>query len=253
MIPWTIRKSSAPYRWSSTSTRRSWPNRVGAASVAAALDGYAPPFACTLDRQDPVVAIVSGGNIALEKLTLPMRIEPFDMERMQSTWENLVEYDMSESGVRPLTLRELVEMGFDLEAFLDQPLGYSQSNGTPELRERMAALYPGAHGGPHRGHQRHVRSELPRRSEPAPRRAIAFAIEVPNYMQMPGVARSLGANVQPIPPAPGHGLGAGLGRVRAGRHPETRLVYLSNPNNPTGSVLSDSAMERIVGAATTGA
>ena len=64
------------------------------------------------------------------------------MERMQSTWENLVDYDMSESGVRPLTLRELVEMGFDLDAFLDQPLGYSQSNGTVELRERIAALYP---------------------------------------------------------------------------------------------------------------
>ena len=30
-----------------------------------------------------------------------MSIELFEMERMQSTWENLVEYDMSESGVRP--------------------------------------------------------------------------------------------------------------------------------------------------------
>ena len=73
-----------------------------------------------------------------------MRIETFDMERMQSTWENLVDYDMSESGVRPLTLRELTTMGFDLESFLDEPLGYSQSNGTIELRERVAALYPGA-------------------------------------------------------------------------------------------------------------
>ena len=53
-----------------------------------------------------------------------MKIETFEMERMQSTWENLVDYDMSESGVRPLTLRELGEMGFDLEAFLDEPLGY---------------------------------------------------------------------------------------------------------------------------------
>ena len=52
-----------------------------------------------------------------------MPIELFAMERMQSTWENLVDYDMSESGVRPLTLRELVAMGFDLDAFLDQPLG----------------------------------------------------------------------------------------------------------------------------------
>src|SRR5919206_1055399 len=74
-----------------------------------------------------------------------MRIETFEMERMQSTWENIVDYDMSESGVRPLTMRELVEMGFDLDAFLDQPLGYSQSNGTIALRERIAALYDGAH------------------------------------------------------------------------------------------------------------
>ena len=69
-----------------------------------------------------------------------MPIELFEMERMQSTWENLVDYDMSESGVRPLTLRELTGMGFDLESFLDVPLGYSQSNGTIELRERIAAL-----------------------------------------------------------------------------------------------------------------
>src|SRR5262249_24970819 len=73
-----------------------------------------------------------------------MKIETFEMERMQSTWENLVAYDMSESGVRPLTLRELTDMGFDLEAFRDQPLGYSQSNGTIELSERIAAIYPGA-------------------------------------------------------------------------------------------------------------
>src|ERR1700741_3234280 len=71
-------------------------------------------------------------------------IELFEMERMQSTWENLVDYDLSESGVRPLTLRELVDMGFDLEAFLDQPLGYSQSNGTLELRELLTAIYPGS-------------------------------------------------------------------------------------------------------------
>ena len=35
-------------------------------------------------------------------------------------------------------------MGFDLDGFLDEPLGYSQSNGTLELRQRIAALYPGA-------------------------------------------------------------------------------------------------------------
>ena len=36
-----------------------------------------------------------------------MKIEKFEMERMQSTWENLVEMDLSESGIRPVSLREL--------------------------------------------------------------------------------------------------------------------------------------------------
>jgi hypothetical protein len=31
-----------------------------------------------------------------------MKIEVFEMERMQSTWENVVEYDLSESGVLPV-------------------------------------------------------------------------------------------------------------------------------------------------------
>jgi len=73
-----------------------------------------------------------------------MKIEVFEMERMQSTWENVVEYDLSESGVLPVSLRELVEMGFDLDWALDTPLTYSQGNGTPELREALSRLYPGA-------------------------------------------------------------------------------------------------------------
>src|SRR3954468_22858355 len=127
-----------------------------------------------------------------------MSIELFEMERMQSTWETIVDYDMSESGVRPLTLREIVEMGFDLEAFLDEPLGYSQSNGTIELRERIAAIYPGATveqievtNGTSEANYLVALSLL--------RQGDAFAMEVPNYMQLPGVARSLGAQVIAFP------------------------------------------------------
>src|ERR1044071_2054401 len=72
-----------------------------------------------------------------------MRLPTFEMERMQSTWENLVDYDMSESGVRPLTLRELTQMGFNLDDVMDVPLGYSQSNGTIQLREILTKQYPG--------------------------------------------------------------------------------------------------------------
>ena len=39
----------------------------------------------------------------------PMRLEQFAMERMQSTYENQVEFNLSESGVHPLRLGELVD------------------------------------------------------------------------------------------------------------------------------------------------
>ena len=68
-----------------------------------------------------------------------MKVEQFAMERMQSTWENLVDYNLSESGVHPLTPRELVDG--DIDVVLDQPLVYTQSNGTVRLREQICALY----------------------------------------------------------------------------------------------------------------
>ena len=167
------------------------------------------------------------------------------MERMQSTWENLVEYDMSESGVRPLTLRELAEMGFDLDAFLDQPLGYSQSNGTIELRERIAALYPGADVD--RVEVTNGTSEanyLVALSQLAP--GDALAMELPNYMQIPGVARSLGATVRPFRLRQDDDWEPDWEEFDRAVERGAKLVYVSNPNNPTGAVLSDEAMTRIV-------
>ena len=72
-----------------------------------------------------------------------MKIEIFEMERMQSTWENVVEYNLSESGVHPLTLKELLTPE-EIEDLAGVEIGYTQTNGTPPLRENIARLYPGA-------------------------------------------------------------------------------------------------------------
>ncbi len=174
-------------------------------------------------------------------------IERFEMERMQSTWENIVDYDMSESGVRPLTLRELVAMGFDLEEFLDQPLGYSQSNGTIELRERIAAIYPRSTldqievtNGTSEANYLVALSLL--------RPGDVFAMELPNYLQIPGVAKSLGGDVIPFHLEQARGWEPDWAEFDRALESRPRLVYISNPNNPTGSILSHSAMDRIVAA-----
>jgi aspartate/methionine/tyrosine aminotransferase len=174
-----------------------------------------------------------------------MKIETFAMERMQSTWENLVEYDLSESGVRPLTLRELVAMGFDLDSFLDVPLGYSQSNGTLELRESLAKLYPGAT-------VEHIEvtngtseaNYLIALSQTHP--GDGFAFETPNYMQLWGIPRSLGAEARTFRLRPEAAWEPNWDEFDRAVATGTRLVYVSNPNNPTGSVLSETAMRRMV-------
>jgi aspartate/methionine/tyrosine aminotransferase len=174
-----------------------------------------------------------------------MKIETFEMERMQSTWENLVEYDLSESGVRPLTLRELMDMGFDLDGFLDIPLGYSQSNGTIELRETLSQFYPGASidhievtNGTSEANYLVALSQI--------RPGDAFALEVPNYMQLWGIPRSLDARVSTFSLRLDRAWEPDWEEFERAVVPGTRMVYVSNPNNPTGAVLSESSMQRIV-------
>jgi aspartate/methionine/tyrosine aminotransferase len=64
-------------------------------------------------------------------------------------------------------------------------------------------------------------------------------------MQMPGVARSLGARVATFTLREDAGWEPDWDQFERAVTAETRLLYLSNPNNPTGAVLSDAAMQRI--------
>jgi hypothetical protein len=166
------------------------------------------------------------------------------MERMQSTWENIVEMDLSESGVRPVTLRELGEMGLDLDAILDMPLGYSQSNGTVALREELTRIYPGASVD---------RVEVTNGTSEANyllalallREGDEVAFEVPNYMQYGGVPKSLGARVNRFRLRIDRDWEPDWEEFERAVNPKTRLVYVSNPNNPSGSVLTLEAMQRM--------
>jgi aspartate/methionine/tyrosine aminotransferase len=174
-----------------------------------------------------------------------LKIPQFEMERMQSTWENLVEMDMSESGVRPVTLRELAGMGLDLDTILNTPLGYSQSNGTIPLRENLAALYPGAT--PDHIEVTNGTSEANYLLALALlREGDEVAFQVPNYMQLRGVPQSLGARVHCFELRIDQDWEPDWEQFERAVNHRTRLVYISNPNNPSGSILSENAMRRIV-------
>lgn len=174
-----------------------------------------------------------------------MKLEPFTLERFQSMWENRVAWNVSESGVHPLRVSELVKTSAHHDALLEQELGYPQTNGTVELREAIAALYPGAtrdHVQVTNGGSEANCVLLMRLVEPGDE--IVFM--TPNYMQASGLARALGATVRPWRLREGTAQWApDLDELKGLVTAKTRAILLCNPNNPTGARLDAATLDEV--------
>ena len=174
---------------------------------------------------------------------------PFDVEQFLSELEHGVSYNFSESGVHPMTLRELAEMtSLDLEAFMDTLLDYPQVNGFALLRERIASLYAGAGAanvmvtvGATEANTLVANTLL------APGDSmVAFR---PIYEQLTGNARNRGVTVRYVEMDPFDSWRIDGAAVAATVDETTKVVHVINPNNPTGRVLDDAERAAIVSAA----
>jgi aspartate/methionine/tyrosine aminotransferase len=171
----------------------------------------------------------------------------FAMERWQSTWENRVDHNLSESGVHPLTVGELTELAGHIT--LDEtPLGYGQSNGSDTLRERIAALYPNADAAGVMVTNGSAEANFVALWELAGP-GDEVAILVPAYMQTHGLAENLGASVREIPLREEADWQPDPDDIARTLNDRTRVIVVTNPNNPTGVRLGDEARRAIVRAA----
>ena len=178
-----------------------------------------------------------------------MSFNIFEMERYQSTFEHEVLFNLSESGVEPLTLAELLDMsGTSIESFLATSLEYNHSRGTPLLRERIASIYPGANadnvlvtnGG---AEANYVLSW----GLLSPGDELVF--QTPNYMQVGSLASNFGVNVKAWPLREDRGWLPDPDELETLVSDKTKAILVTNPNNPTGSILPESTMDAIVRAA----
>ena len=175
-----------------------------------------------------------------------MNLEPFALERWQSIWEHRVEMNISESGVQPLRVEELLETDEDRSALLAQELAYTQTNGTPELRAAIASMYPGAtpdHVEVTNGGSEANCIVLWHLVQPGD----AVVMMTPNYMQIDGIARGLGATVLEWPLVLDDGMRWGLDIAALDRlvTRQTRVIVVCNPNNPTGARFGSSDLDGI--------
>lgn len=177
------------------------------------------------------------------------QFQPFVMERMMSKFEKAVDFNLSESGVHPMTL---------LDLFKDDPEGlaglhslemdYAHANGIPELRQNIADLYPGA--GPENvlvtvgaiEANYDILWGLLSAGDQA-------AVMLPNYMQIWGLAKNLGLDLKTFSLNEKSGWALDFKQFEEAVTAKTKLIAVCNPNNPTGYILKNEEMDAIIEAA----
>lgn len=172
--------------------------------------------------------------------------QPFVMERMMSHFEQEVEYNLSESGVHPLLLRELLADNSELIThLLDTDINYPHVNGIPQLRQNIAAMYAGATAdnvlvtvGAIEANYITTRTLLAPGDE--------IVIMLPNYMQIWGIARNHGLSIKTFQLREDQGWAPDLDELQSAVTPNTKLIAICSPNNPTGRILTESEMDAII-------
>ena len=174
-----------------------------------------------------------------------MRFTPFTMERYQSTFEHRVRINLSESGVHPLTVDELLEIAGTDAGVGGIRLGYGQSNGSDELRHKVAAQYEGATennvlvtvGGAEANFT--CFWHLFETEEKA-------AVILPTYGQVPGLIDSFEGRIMPVHLVEENDWQPDLEALEAALEAGARFVLITNPNNPTGTAVHVDQLRRLV-------
>ena len=173
-----------------------------------------------------------------------MKFPSFDLERIQSIYENSVEINLTESGIEPLSLKELMNPK-ELEELLNLPLGYGYTQGTPLLRQRISNLYEGADENnvlvTSGSSEAIFLSALLTVSK-----GDRVVMMTPNYLSFNGVAEALGADVDYVPLVKKEKWEWDLDCLDEVVSNKTKVISICNPNNPTGSVLNLEQMLKII-------
>ena len=166
-----------------------------------------------------------------------------------SKYEQEVDYNLSESGVHPILLRDLLADDPTLvQQLLEMDLNYPHVNGIPELRRNIARLYSGATAenvlvtvGAIEANYIAIQTLLSPGDE--------IVVMLPNYMQIWGVAKNYGLDLKVFHLLENRDWAPDLDELQTKVSSKTKLIAVCNPNNPTGRALTMAEMDKIVAVA----
>lgn len=176
-----------------------------------------------------------------------MRIDTFKLEDWMNRFCPTAKYDLTTTCISPLSIRELITMcgiKSQLEIF-DTKLSYGEIHGTARLKIAIQSLYEtqnlsnitvthGAIG----ANQLVFESILEKGDD--------VLVVVPTYQQHYSIPKALGTNVNLLFLKEENKWLPNLKELESKLTRRTKLICLNNPNNPTGSVIPNEMLERIV-------
>jgi aspartate/methionine/tyrosine aminotransferase len=164
-----------------------------------------------------------------------MRIADFALERYFARWEFAVSHLLCASDVQGYPMAELLEMADDEARGLweDLQLGYTESTGHPLLRREIASLYTTIEPDEvltFAGAEDAVFCLLNVALGPGDHAIVTW----PGYQSLYEVGRAAGAEVTLHELHEADGWALDLDRLRRQLTPDTRLIVVNLPHNPTG-------------------
>ena len=177
-----------------------------------------------------------------------MHIAPFAVEIWMNEFETQCELNLAETCVESLTIAQLLDLAgrnhADLSELLPLQMTYGAIEGSERLRDAVASFYDRqsrenvviTHGTI--GANALVHQALVSRGD----RVVAV---VPTYQQHYSIPESIGAEVLPLRLRAENGFLPDLDELRDLATPGTRLIALTNPNNPTGALIDRRMLEEI--------
>jgi aspartate/methionine/tyrosine aminotransferase len=175
------------------------------------------------------------------------RLPPFRLEAYFSKWEFAAKHHLTASDAQTLTIGELLNLaGEERRAQLERlPLTYSPTWGSPELLEAIAQTYEQIrpeHVLAFAGAEEAMFWVIPELLGPEDHAVVT----VPNYQSMETLAIATGAHVEGLVLRPEDGWALDLDRLEQLLRPNTRLIAVNFPNNPTGAIADRDTFTRLI-------
>ncbi|KAJ5778948.1 hypothetical protein N7457_006668 [Penicillium paradoxum] len=180
-----------------------------------------------------------------------VRISPFAVEQWMDLYETSAKHNLAETCCASISLNDLIALSSkkDLVDYTQKQV-YGAIRGSEALRANIANLYSQSESSPISANGILVTNGAIQANFLALYTHIGpgdhVICQYPTYQQLYSVPESFGAEVSLWRSDDAHGWEMDLEMLRSLVKPNTRMIILNNPQNPTGAILRREELRKIV-------